>query len=166
MIEPISVQHGRHVHAMLDLEFAIPFLGVEFPDLLSVAIEASEIARAAENKNVFAVGTGRWRGLVGLIATEPCFAFAELLLPQLLALGADAQEHQVVPVLAGQEQPVAPDRRGGPAHARQRQLPDDVPGRTPFGRNVGFRTNAVIIWTAPLRPVFTTCRSNPRHEPT
>src|SRR5262249_28268480 len=72
---------------------------------------------------------------------------------QFFSLRADAHKHQVLAILAGQEDAIAPDDRGRSGLAGHRELPDDVLGIAPFGGKVGFLANAVIGGAAPLRPV-------------
>src|SRR5438132_13939026 len=49
---------------------------------------------------------------------------------------------------------IAPNGRGGTAHARHGNRPRDVLHRGPLGRDVGFPAHAVVGWSAPLRPVI------------
>src|SRR5205823_1437073 len=78
---------------------------------------------------------------------------AERALPQDLALGADAKEHQVLVPAAGQEEMVVPDSRRASSHARKRQLPGDILGAAPADRRVLFLGDAVVLGTAPARPI-------------
>src|SRR5437879_980664 len=112
-VEAFALQKRRGVHAELDLEGAVALLSVEPPNLLAVEIESREVAGSDEGVDVFAVGAGGWRSVVALVATDLAAAGAagELAFPQLLAVGADAQEHEIAAVLAAEEDAVSPDDR-------------------------------------------------------
>src|SRR5207244_4728693 len=111
----LAMQQRRRVHAVLDLELAVALLGVEPPDLFPLEIEAGEVPGAREGVDLFAVGARRRRGLVALIIAETCPAGAEPAFPQQPAIGTDAKEHNVLAVLAGQENAIAAACRRGPA---------------------------------------------------
>src|SRR5262249_11999391 len=153
-IEPVPKQERCTVHAELETELTVTFLGIELPDLLAVEIEAGQVAAGDERPDVLAVGTGRGRGGVALVAHGADPGGTQLALPQFLAVGADAQQDDVVvSFFAGEEEAVAPDGGSGAARARQRQFPNDVLARGPLGGEVGFLANAVVLGAAPLRPV-------------
>ena len=153
-VEPVAVEQRRGVHAVLDVELAVAVLHVELPHFLAVEVEAGQVAGADEGVDVLAVRAGRGRGVIPLAVPEGAIARAQLAFPQLLAVGADAHQDEVVLVGAGQEDAIAPDHRRGAALARQRQLPGDVLAVAPFDRQALLAADAVAVGTAPLRPVF------------
>src|SRR5882672_10093798 len=80
-------------------------------------------------------------------------AGAELARPDDLAASRiEAEGEQLVAVLAGGEDRVAPDGRRAGA-VGQRALPDDVLPLVPIQGDVRFGANAVAGGAAPLRPV-------------
>ncbi len=152
-VQPVLIQKRRGVHAVLRLETAIAVLRVEFPDFLAVEIETGELARADEHEDVLAVGARRGGSAVPLVAANRPVG-AELAFPKLLAVRARAHQHQVVAVLARQKDVLLPDGGRRAPHSRHLELPQDVRRLAPRRGQIRFVTEAVVIRTAPLRPVF------------
>ena len=159
-VQPVAVEDRRDMEAVHDVESSIALLGVELPDFIAVEVEAGTIAGGHGRIDMFPVGTGRSRGRVPLAAHEQATAGAERALPELFIFGADAHEHQVLAVRAGQKNVVAPDGWCGTPHPGQRRLPHDVVRRAPFGRQVHLLADAVVGWAAPLGPVIGISRSS------
>ena len=82
---------------------------------------------------------GEGEAVVAFVAADGLVAVGERLLPQLLAVGADGHQHQVVAFGRGQEDAVAPNDRRRAGRARQRQPPGDVLGLAPLERQVRSR---------------------------
>src|SRR5262245_27351719 len=117
-------------------------------------VVADEIAGAVQGPDVRAVRAWRGGGVVALAAhVLLTVVFAHWLAPEFLALRADAHERDLWPVLAGQEDAIAPDRGRGAGLGRHGQLPGDVLGLAPLGRQAGLLADAVVSRAAPLRPV-------------
>src|SRR5262249_43969749 len=149
-----AVQERRDMHAVHDAEPAVAVLDVELPDLLAVEVEAGQVAGTGEDVDVFAVGAGRGRGVVALAAeVRPARAAADGAFPALLAVGASADQDEVVAVGAGQEEAVAPEDGRRAAHPRYGQLPDDVLVGAPLDGDLGRVGDAVVVRAAPLGPV-------------
>ena len=157
-VEAVLVQQRRDVHAVLDAELAVALLDVEVPDLLAVEVVAAQVAGADEGVDVLAVGAGRGRGVVALVVRDAWRRLAELRLPQLLAVGADAQQHEVVAVLAGEEDAVAPDDGRG-----RRPCPGSGSFQATFLSRLQVGGQALLLEmpsllrAAPLRPVVGEC---------
>src|SRR5262249_43753425 len=137
-----------------NIELAVALLGVEFPNLFAVKIKATKIARADEGIDMFAIRAGGGRSAVAFVTPDNAVADAQFALPLHFPLGANAQQDQVIAVLASEEDALAPNGGRGASHARQRQFPGDVLSRTPPGREVCFLADAVVGGAAPLGPVF------------
>src|SRR5439155_15270825 len=128
-VKPVAVEIRRDVHAVSNAELAVALLGVEAPDLVALEVDADQVAGAEVAVHVLAVGAGRRRSVVAFAAHVATAAAAgQLALPELLAVSADAQEHEVAALLTGQEDAVAPNDRGGAGHAGHGQPPGDVLG--------------------------------------
>src|SRR5207302_4353674 len=106
-----------------DVVLAVAFLDVASPNLLAGEVKASQVPRPNEGPDVGAIhaaGRTSFVGLDGSIATNHVPGRnAERALPQDLALGADAKEHQVLVPAVGQEEMVVPDSRRASPHARK-----------------------------------------------
>src|SRR6516165_5171763 len=150
---------------MVDLELAVALLGVETPDDVPLHVAADEIAGAEERVYVLAVGAGTGGGLIPFIILEVLFAGADARLPDLLAVcGAQADKDDVIAVLAGDEDAVAPYGRRRAPHPRQRHVPGKVFLHGPMRRQLGFAADAVASRAAPLRPVFGVRQTGDRRE--
>src|SRR5205814_7069410 len=154
--------------AVPDGVVAVFLLHVVPPQLVPGEVERDQLAGAVVDHDDRPIGHGRRAGEV-LEPVEPLvLAFAaiaradpfarrrtgaDLARPGDFAGGrVDADGEQLVAVLAGGENHVAPDgRRARPV--RQGALPDDVLLLAPVQRDVGFRADAVTGRPAPLRPV-------------
>src|SRR5262249_52144511 len=152
-VEPVSLEDGGNMEAVLDLEAAVPILSVEPPDLLAVEIEAGKISGRHRGIDMAAVGAGGGRGGIAFAPHEPAPAAAAPAFPECLALRADAQEHQVLAIGAGEEDALAPDGGRRAAHARQRHFPEDVLRFAPLGWEIDLLADSVIGRAAPLWPV-------------
>src|SRR5580704_3563190 len=152
-VQPVLIQERRGVHAVLRLEAAVAVLRIEFPDLISVEIETGQLAGADKREDMFAIGAGRGRRTVTLVAANRPVR-AELLFPKLLAIGARADNDHIVAVLTRQKDVVAPDGGRRAAHTGHLQLPQDIRRLAPGCRQVCFMTDAVVIGSAPLGPIL------------
>src|SRR6516225_10541967 len=161
-IKAVAVQQRRDMHPVLNLEPAVALLRIEAPDFLAFEIKTDKFARAGEGIDVLAVGARRRGCLVPLVVAKPSLARGEFLLPKLFAGSADAKEHNVVAVFAGQKDAITPDYRRGTTHPWQWESPHDVLGIAPFGRKAAFAALAVVIGPAPLRPVAGVSSGNAR----
>ncbi len=116
------------MNAMLDAELAILLLHIALPDLFPFEIETSDVAGADVGVDMLAIGARRGGGVIALVsANGSSTSRAEHSFPEDLALGADAEQHEVVAVAARQEDAVSPDCRSRSAASGQRQLPGEGP---------------------------------------
>src|SRR5262249_17660499 len=114
---------------------AVVFLQVPQPELLAVEVVGGEVAVAEVDKDAAAVGYRRRAGhvlqLVEFLLAARGLAFgpgrADGLRPLHLAAGpVEAEQQQVVLLLAGDEDRLAPDGGGAATRAGQRTLPGDA----------------------------------------
>src|SRR5581483_2654507 len=133
-------------------------LEVLLPDEVAVEVVAGEPAgplAADVGPDVLAVGAARGGGVAGPVRPVAVLAGAgHRLTPLLLAVGADTQQDDLAAGRRREENAVAPDAGGGLALAGELELPDDVLGRRPLGREAGLGAVAVVLRAAPLRPVL------------
>ena len=65
-VEPVVVQKGRVVYAVVDLELAVTLLSVEFPDFVPLVVVAGDVAGVDKAENVPAVGARRGGAVAGV----------------------------------------------------------------------------------------------------
>src|SRR5205814_10189484 len=122
---------------------------VGVPDVPAVRRVAGELAVARVGPDVLAVGGAR-RGRVGDLAARRVGVplgpgVGQLLLPLLLAVGADAHQYDGATVYRGDEDLVGPHDRGAGPGPGQFQLPGDVLVGAPLGGEVLFGGVAVVL---------------------
>src|SRR5436309_3523070 len=110
------------MHAELQVERPVSLLHVETPTFVSVEVKTGQVTRAHEHPNVFAIGGRRRRREVSFGGPESdrTVTRGKLSPPQLLAIGAYAEQQQIGLVRRRQEDVVFPDDRGGPGGTGQR----------------------------------------------
>jgi hypothetical protein len=158
-VQRIPIEYGSTRHSELDIEFAKSLIHVGSPNELTIHRVARQDSGAKETPNVLSVGRRGWGSRVSFTGSGILISRANRLLPKLFSIrGVDTDQHQIVPIGAGQKDPILPNHRRGSRLPRQLASPLDVVCAAPAGRNVPFERDPVRTGASPLGPGFRTCR--------